>query len=353
MDPTQNYGKSTFPLVSIVLTVYNGIADGLNECLGSIFQQSFPNIQLVIVDDCSSDGSSKLSESAVNSIGGEYIRHIVNLGLSKSLNDGIKASQGEYILILQQDCFLLGDNCIRDAIVHLENESDIDILIGRQKYYFENLNFYQKFIEFRLGHIYLNTILKEQIGLTENKCDLLKRKTMSKIGFFDEKLRLSGEDQIFSHKANELGLKMIISDWPMYSNSLSGENSFRKLIRKEKLYGKYSSPLFFRIYSKKSRDKIRIHYVKEKITNRFMSMIIAPLLLISIIFSLLFTNIFFLTPIFIGLFIRGWFIMRDLKMIKKTVIDLKIGIIRPILFSIFLDLVYSIYFIYGMVIIPK
>ena len=337
------------PSVSVIVTVYNGLSEGLKECLKSISEQSLSKLQLIVVDDCSNDGSSEFAEDFTNSIGGTFIHHTKNKGLSASLNDGIRASYGEYILILQQDWILFENSSIKDSIKILESMKDEGILIGRQNYELKKLNFYQKFVELRLGHIYLNTIQKGQIGLTENKCDLLKRETIIKIGPFDETLRISGEDQVFSHKVADLGLPMTLSDAPMYFNTLTGENSFKGIIHKEIVYGKYSAPLFTGIYSKKKHSKNKTNYIKVKIRNRIISVTVTLLVIISFLSSLILNNIDFLMFLVIGTALRGIFITKELKILKKNKIILQINIILSILLSVLLDILYTVYFAYGII----
>ncbi|MDC0637799.1 glycosyltransferase [Flavobacteriaceae bacterium] len=90
-------------LVSIVLPVYNG-ANYLKTCLESILSQSYRQIEILIVDDGSTDNTEDIIEdyrkldSRIR-----YLKNRKNLGLPKSLNIGIKSCKGEYVTWTSHD----------------------------------------------------------------------------------------------------------------------------------------------------------------------------------------------------------------------------------------------------------
>lgn len=89
-------------LVSIVLPVFN-TANYLSACIESLLCQTYPNIEIVIVDDGSNDGSSDICDRY--SINNENISvyHIENHGLSYARNLGVSASKGSYITFIDSD----------------------------------------------------------------------------------------------------------------------------------------------------------------------------------------------------------------------------------------------------------
>ena len=93
------------PLVSVVIPNYNGDKYIIN-CLVSVFAQEYSNLEIIVVDDCSIDKSPSLLEEFNN------IRLILNernSGFAYSVNRGIEAAQGEYILLLNNDVVLNHD----------------------------------------------------------------------------------------------------------------------------------------------------------------------------------------------------------------------------------------------------
>ena len=91
--------SSNTPLVSVILPTYNRVWV-LSEAIDSVLSQNYPNIELIVVDDGSTDNTAKLLASY-----GERIRVLsqANEGVSAARNAGIKKSRGEFIALLDSD----------------------------------------------------------------------------------------------------------------------------------------------------------------------------------------------------------------------------------------------------------
>ncbi|MBL4649071.1 MAG: glycosyltransferase [Aureispira sp.] len=100
--------SNELPLVSIVALCYNH-AKYLEEALNSIANQSYANIQLIIVDDRSSDNSVELIQNWIdkNNIDCLFLPHEKNKGLCGSLNHGLKYIKGTYYQFLACDDVML------------------------------------------------------------------------------------------------------------------------------------------------------------------------------------------------------------------------------------------------------
>ena len=88
------------PKLSVVIPVYNG-AKFISDALDSIFSQHYENIEVIVVDDCSTDNTIEVLQSYPQSI--KIIRNKINSGASHSRNQGIKNAEGEYIAFLDAD----------------------------------------------------------------------------------------------------------------------------------------------------------------------------------------------------------------------------------------------------------
>lgn len=113
-------------IVSIIIPVYN-VKTYLNECVESCIMQSYDNIEILLVDDGSTDGSGKLCDEL--SLSNKRIKciHKENGGLSDARNCGIEHSLGDYIM------FVDSDDVISDSIVEellgliIENQADVSV----------------------------------------------------------------------------------------------------------------------------------------------------------------------------------------------------------------------------------
>lgn len=113
-------------MISIVIGVYNG-ENYLNACIDSVLNQTYEDIQIILVDDKSQDNSMAISQKYMR----EYpekiklIAHEENKGTAAALNTGILASDGEYVMIMGDDDWLDPDLCENIYDVTSQKEADI------------------------------------------------------------------------------------------------------------------------------------------------------------------------------------------------------------------------------------
>lgn len=107
--------------ISIVIPVYN-VEKYLRQCLNSVVNQTLKDIEIICVNDCSTDGSlSVLNEYKDNDSRVIIINNAKNYGLGVTRNIGQKAATGKYILFLDSDDYLSLDACEK---LHLKIEKD-------------------------------------------------------------------------------------------------------------------------------------------------------------------------------------------------------------------------------------
>ncbi|MGL4722304.1 MAG: glycosyltransferase family 2 protein [Desulfovibrionaceae bacterium] len=94
------------PYVSIIIPIYN-VEPYVKQCLESVCKQSLNNIEIICVDDVSTDNSMRIvKEMAMLDSRITIIQHSKNKGLSASRNTALLASQGEYIGFVDSDDFI-------------------------------------------------------------------------------------------------------------------------------------------------------------------------------------------------------------------------------------------------------
>jgi len=117
-------------MVSIVIPCYNSekwIIDCLDSCL---FQDyGIKDIEVIIVDDCSTDRTREIIDCSVHSGAVTVITNKENLGTAGTINVGIRASKGEYILILAADD-MLTKNSISGRMKMFGERPELEIIYG-------------------------------------------------------------------------------------------------------------------------------------------------------------------------------------------------------------------------------
>lgn len=116
-----------YSLISLIIPCYNA-EKTLEKCLHSVIQQSYINLEIIIVDDGSTDGTSKIYEKF--QIKDERIKIIKqdNYGVSKARNKGVKAAKGQYICFVDSDDWVEKDYCLELYNLLVFENADISII---------------------------------------------------------------------------------------------------------------------------------------------------------------------------------------------------------------------------------
>ena len=121
------------PLVSIVLLNWNG-TKFIFDCIKSIYNQTYQNLEVIVVDNNSTDDSIKKILKENNTF--KYILNKDNLGFAKGMNVGIHKSKGKYVLLLNYDIFM-HENFVEECVRVAEKYPDIGA-VGGQAFFWTN-----------------------------------------------------------------------------------------------------------------------------------------------------------------------------------------------------------------------
>lgn len=102
------------PLVSIVIATWDRLPD-LKKCISSVLNQTYQNIEIIIVDNNSSDGTFIFCEELSNICNLKYFS-VFNFSAIEALNSGYKKSSGEFILTLDDDAELVDRKTIEKSV---------------------------------------------------------------------------------------------------------------------------------------------------------------------------------------------------------------------------------------------
>ena len=208
--------------LSIIVPVYN-VEKYVNRCIDSILNQDYKNIELILVDDGSTDKSGQICDS-YRYDSRVKVFHQENYGVSTARNLGIDVTNGDYLLFLDADDWLT-DNAL-SKIVYNSNDADL-VMYGAYNYIELENNSYKltKRVDFSgKNHPYpvrdKYKEIFEKSGVLWNK--LIKREIISDLRF-DINLRY-GEDVLFLCKVldNVKSAYIIPEEFYYYYNNRSG-----------------------------------------------------------------------------------------------------------------------------------
>ncbi|MHC4039521.1 glycosyltransferase family 2 protein [Streptococcus sp. KHUD_017] len=92
-------------LISVIVPVYN-VAQYLEKSIASIQQQTYQNLEIILVDDGATDESGRLCEQIAEQDERVLVYHKENEGLSQARNDGLKQAHGDYVIFIDSDDYI-------------------------------------------------------------------------------------------------------------------------------------------------------------------------------------------------------------------------------------------------------
>jgi glycosyltransferase involved in cell wall biosynthesis len=210
-------------LVSVPVATYNS-ADYVIETLESIYNQTYPEIELIISDDFSTDGTIEkvdewISQERVRQrfANIQFLKVPHNTGISANCNRYIKASQSDWVKMIAGDDILL-PNCIADNMEFVSENPDAQIVFSQIRLYqstFDEKNFIKTIPKtfpdalmdpsFTPQDQYKILLLGDRIYYTPSF--LMHKKAIAKVGGYDEANRLV-EDYPMWLKLTSAGIRL-------------------------------------------------------------------------------------------------------------------------------------------------
>ena len=120
--------KELFPLVTIAIATFNGEGT-IEKCLESAIKQSYPRIEIIISDDCSTDSTEEICmKYAVLAKQIKYHKNEARLGMMNNYNSLLAIAEGEFFVLFDQDDFRELDY-IEKAVIEMLNPK-VEIAMG-------------------------------------------------------------------------------------------------------------------------------------------------------------------------------------------------------------------------------
>jgi len=249
----------TKPSVSVIVLNWNG-KRFLDNCLSSLLSQDFHNYEVLLVDNGSTDDSLRFVEKFSKDVRLKIIALNENYGFSRGNNIGIKCSQSDYVIILNNDTEVK-TNFITELVNAAEKDNQIGsvgcrILSQNGKTWFS-----QKFVN--NGFIvpfFLQTLIEDRIeqisnistiNLANSGCAVLyRRSVLDEVGFYDEDFWSNSEDWDLGYRINMAGFKSVYIPAPLVFHVGAGSEGYTPE-RKVKMY-RNTLFTYFKNYERKN-----------------------------------------------------------------------------------------------------
>jgi len=210
------------PLVSVVIPVYN--ADySIEQCLDNLFSSDYNNVEVLVVDDCSSDDTVKLASRYDCRI----IRQASNQGAAAARNRGSREARGEILFFLDADVFI-EPGTIGVLVEDLNGSSPVSAVIGVYAREQAVKGFYSQYQN--LFTIFNHEKSKGYITWFWTAMGAVKREAFEATGGFNEKYSGASAEDV------ELGYTLVRNGYRiLYDNRIKGihyhTHSLRSLVR--------------------------------------------------------------------------------------------------------------------------
>ena len=122
--------------VSFIIPVYK-VEKYLPQCVESILNQTYKNIEVLLVDDCSPDGCPALCDEYANKDSRVTVFHKLNGGLSDARNYGLEHAKGDYVVFMDSDDFWQKNTYLEELVEEINNSPECDFIGFNISYYYE------------------------------------------------------------------------------------------------------------------------------------------------------------------------------------------------------------------------
>lgn len=217
-------------MISVIVTVYNSDR-WLHRCINSILNQTYTDIELILVNDGSTDASDKICDSYANKDSRVRVFHKTNGGVSSARELGLSKAKGEYIGWVDSDDFVELDmyEKLYDAI---RNKNAEIAYCDREEFFPNGVVKYIRMPDHKIG---LTQFMKEYFNLDVHSlcCTLVAKRLYMEIPYKFADCEDVGEDKLISCQLYCMAIKIARVPYPSYKyiirdTSLSKEMTVEK-----------------------------------------------------------------------------------------------------------------------------
>lgn len=204
-------------LISVIIVNYNGRGH-LGDLLESLENQSYQNIEILLIDNCSKDDSVTYVRQNWPRV--KVIEQRRNLGFAAGNNVGIRAARGDYLFLVNNDT-KLDSYCLANLMTVAGNKPEAAAIVPKLKFFLlpAFINAIGNSVspigwgsDNYIGHLDIGQF--DQVREVFSACFgavLLDREALDKVGLLDEAYRFYYEDSDWSYRARLLGFKIYLA----------------------------------------------------------------------------------------------------------------------------------------------
>ena len=262
--------KYNKPLVSIIVPSYNH-AKYITKTIESLVNQTYSNIELIVIDDGSKDNSVQIIQKLVDKHHFIFI-HRDNKGVSATLNEGIQLATGKYITFCASDDIYLTDK-IEKQVEFMETNLQYEMCYGKVIHFDDIGNMKKSKIRKPKSGWIFNDLFKG--NFIPAPTIFIKKNLFNEVGYFDETIPIEDWDLLLriTYKYQIGYLDEYLAYYRIHSSNTSS-NIDKMIFSEKQIMMKWKEhPLFSKMYQQRQL----IWFSKLSINQKKMAMDYLPL----------------------------------------------------------------------------
>lgn len=228
-------------LISVIIPNINR-RSLLEKCLNGVFRQSYKPIEVIVIDNASTDGAPEMVKSRFPMI--KLIENKTNIGAAEARNQGIRLSKGAYLWFLDNDSLCEDNGVLQRMVDYLEGHPDAGCAGGELRYDTQGNCIGVKGFDIRPNG---EAVMKIHACEGVCECDyfdtlnlLARRDIVYRIGGFDSYYIYLAEDKDLCFKIKKAGYKIVVGREFGVRHFRSDEkrppsNAYRRLLQRNRL----------------------------------------------------------------------------------------------------------------------
>jgi len=221
-DLTPYSSYSSLPLITIITVVYNG-EKYLEETIQSVINQTYPNVEYIIIDGGSTDGTLDIIKKYEDYI--DYWISEKDRGISDAFNKGLRVCNGVYIQTLNAGDFLISQTIIEEIVPDLLKNEDIVAYQSRTDTG-NNFPFYpNEYTEIKSK----NPKKALDNAMISHQGSFIKRDVYKEVGGYKEEFKIRMDFELFMRIEQKFKIKCINRPIVIYSTNGISSNIFNRL----------------------------------------------------------------------------------------------------------------------------
>jgi GT2 family glycosyltransferase len=244
---------TTYPLVSIIILNYNGI-QYIDNCLRSVLNTNYPNLEVIFVDNASTDGSLQYAQSIYSTNSQlKFVVNNINFGFAEGNNLGARHAHGSYLIFLNNDT-VVDPNWISEISVIFTHNSFVGA-VQSLLLHMDSPNKIQSAGMFMLRFLgytwdwHLNEDIDSicwsahdltNIGIAQGAALAIRKELINKIGLFDKEFGAYFEDTDLCWRIWLAGFKIVLAPYSKVYHM--GSKSYKRSNAKVRSYLDFNQP---------------------------------------------------------------------------------------------------------------